>query len=221
MNVHPVYFGEGVGKALLAHVCDVADRAGKPLRLVSSAMNLDSFSLYTRAGFVPRLVYQDLLLTVPADGLGGSVAGRDRVRPATLDDVEPMAELELELSGISRRKDYRHFVENASGLWRPLVVEDRSGRLAGYLGSIDHPLFTMLGPGVARTEEDGLALLAAQLDGYRGRTPLFLVPCEASAIVRKLYDWGARNCELHVAQVRGEAPPFRGVSFPTFMPETG
>jgi hypothetical protein len=39
--------------------------------------------------------------------------------------------------------------------------------------------------------------------------------------VRLVYRLGGRNVEMHAAQVRGPAPPFRGVSFPTFMPETG
>src|SRR5262245_60241923 len=44
MNAHPDRFARGVARALLTFVTDLADRAGKPLRLVSSAMNLDSFS---------------------------------------------------------------------------------------------------------------------------------------------------------------------------------
>jgi GNAT superfamily N-acetyltransferase len=221
MNVHPAYFGEGVGKALLEFICDFTDRLGKPLRLVSSAMNLDSFSLYTRAGFVPRLAYQDMLLSVPEDGLSHDVAGIGRVRLAQASDLDAVAALELELSGISRAKDYRYFAGDTSGLWRMVVLEGERGGVDGYLASIGHARFNMLGPGVARTQEQALALLAAQLDAYRGRTPLFLVPCDASDLVRELYSWGARNCELHFAQVRGASQPFAGVSFATFMPETG
>ena len=40
-------------------------------------------------------------------------------------------------------------------------------------------------------------------------------------MIRELYGWGARNSELHVHQVRGAYEPFKGVNFPTFMPETG
>jgi hypothetical protein len=36
-----------------------------------------------------------------------------------------------------------------------------------------------------------------------------------------MYDWGARNCELHIYQVRGQFKPFQGISMPTFLPETG
>src|SRR5665213_567122 len=45
MNVHPNYMGRHVASALLKHITDLADAQGKPMRLVSSAMNLDSFCL--------------------------------------------------------------------------------------------------------------------------------------------------------------------------------
>ena len=45
MNVASAYFGQKVSSKLLAYIVDVAERRNQPLRLVSSAMNLDSFSL--------------------------------------------------------------------------------------------------------------------------------------------------------------------------------
>jgi GNAT superfamily N-acetyltransferase len=221
MNVHPNHFGKGVAKALLDHIVGFQEEQGVPLRLVSSAMVLDSYSLYTKAGFVPRLLYQDLVLDVPETGLGVQVDGSEHVRDATLDDVEALVELELDVSGISRRKDYRYFIDNEQGFWHIAVYEGPKGRLEGFLVSIGHPLFLEFGPGVARNEKAGAALLVAELDRYRGRTPYFLLPAECSELVRLAYRLGGRNTELHVAQVRGESQPFRGVSFPTFMPETG
>lgn len=44
MNVHPNYFGRGIARQLLDFILDFADGQKKPVRLVSSAMNLDSFS---------------------------------------------------------------------------------------------------------------------------------------------------------------------------------
>jgi hypothetical protein len=35
-----------------------------------------------------------------------------------------------------------------------------------------------------------------------------------------MYALGARNCELHFSQVRGQWPGLDGVNMPTFMPET-
>src|SRR5258706_13075294 len=90
MNVHPNYFGQGVGRELLRYVTDYTDKNGyKALRLTQSALNLDSFSLYNKAGFVPRHAYQDMFLEVPADGSKPGPAGLNHVRHATLDDEPP------------------------------------------------------------------------------------------------------------------------------------
>jgi hypothetical protein len=70
------------------------------------------------------------------------------------------------------------------------------------------------------TGEQAAALLAAELDLHRGRSPVFLVPVECTELVRSAYAWGARNCEIHFSQVLGEWRPLRGVLMPTFLPET-
>jgi GNAT superfamily N-acetyltransferase len=46
--------GRGIAKQMMTAVLEKARNLGKPARLVSSLLNLDSFSLYTRLGFVPR-----------------------------------------------------------------------------------------------------------------------------------------------------------------------
>ena len=75
MNAHPNYFAEGVARGLQAHIIKVAEGLDTPIRRVSSALNLDSFPLYTRAGFVPRCVYQDIALTVLEEGIVGRAEG--------------------------------------------------------------------------------------------------------------------------------------------------
>ena len=222
MNVHPDFFGRGVARELLRFVCELADRDDKPLRLVSSAMNLDSFSLYTRAGFVPRAAFQDMFIDVPLGGLSRSTPGYDRVRPATPADVDAMVALEMEVAHINRAQDYRHFVENAAGIWHiSVLARAGGGGIDGFLASVNHPGSNMLGPGIARTQADAAALILAELNHHRGGRPVFLVPVECADLVKTLYGWGARNCELHFAQVRGRFDGFHGVVMPTFMPETG
>lgn len=221
MNVHPDCFGRGVASALLRFITDVADRQNKPVRLVSSAMNLDSFSLYTRGGFTPRAAFQDMFIPAPAERLPQSVPGSDRVRPATDADIPKMAALEERVSGIRREKDFRYFLENRLGIWHVSVIEDARGGLAGSLCSVAHPASTMLGPGVMRDAKDAAALILAELKARRGLAPVFLVPVDQAELVRTLYPWGARNCEIHFAQVRGQFQPFDGIVMPTFMPETG
>jgi len=78
----------------------------------------------------------------------------------------------------------------------------------------------MIGPGVAADEETAAALLWRALDGLRGKTLVFLVPCTAASLVRTAYSWGARNVELHVAQSTAPVASPKGIVFPTFMPET-
>lgn len=217
MNVRPEFFGRGVGSKLLGFITGFADANGKPVRLVSSAMNLDSYSLYTRAGFSPRAVFQDILFEVPVGGVGGAGG----VRQARMEDVAGMVELEARVSGIRRGKDFRYFIENAREIWHVSVSEDGRGKIDGFLCSVNHPGSNMLGPGVMGSDEVALRLIGAELNEHTGSSPVFLVPAERSELVKAVYEMGGRNCEIHLAQCRGEYAPARGVVMPTFMPETG
>lgn len=220
MNAIPE--SRGAAKALLQEITRLADEAGMPLRLVSSACHLDSFSLYSKAGFVPIRVYQDMILSVPENGLDPSSAPvlTSEVRLATLEDLPAIVALEEEVSGIRRKKDHQFFLENAQGIWTTMIIESSRG-VDGFLTSIVHPGSRMLGPGVSRDTETALALLWCQLDQvHRGFTPVWLAPADAAELVHGCYRWGARNCELHLAQTRGGSHEHRGLIFPTFMPET-
>ena len=221
MNAHPDHFGRGVARAILQRIIDDAQAAAKPVRLVSSLFNLDSYSLYTRAGFTPFCTFQDMYLDVPEGGLTHDPPAGVSVREATLDDVDAMAALELAVAGITRADDYRYFITNEDSLWHVSVIESTSGGLDGFLVSCGADAFNMLGPGVARTQEQTAALIPVELNRHAGRSPVFLLPVHCGDLVRTLYRWGARNCEMHVAQAHGEASPPNGVVMPTFLPETG
>ncbi len=218
----PEAAGRGVARAMMETVLAKAAEAGKPARLVSSLLNLDSFSLYTRLGFVPGAIHQDMMLRVPEGGMPvPAPPGAGAVRGARPDEAERIADLEHSMRGIRRMKDYDFFLRNKAGDWRVLVAEGSDGAPAGCLVASVHPDFQMLGPGVAADETVAAALLWTALDGLRGRDIVFLVPCAAANLVRTAYSWGARNIELHVAQSTAPCPPERGVAFPTFLPESG
>ncbi|MBY0525017.1 MAG: GNAT family N-acetyltransferase [Gemmataceae bacterium] len=222
MNVHPNHFGQGVSSKLLRHITDFTDRHDyKTLRLTSSALNLDSYSLYNRYGFVPRSVYQDMLISVPTTGMTQPPAGVDRVRHATARDVAAMAALELEVSGITREEDYHYCIANAQGFWHVAVYETPRGDVDGFVISSGAAAVNMIGPCVARTEDAAAALIWSEFNQHKGRSPVVLIPAERDRLVHRLYQWGARNCELHFYQARGEFKPFQGISTPTFLPETG
>ena len=87
--------------------------------------------------------------------------------------------------------------------------------------SVQSQALNMLGPCVARTEDDALALVGCELDRFAGKVPLFLVPMEKRHMVETLYSWGARNVETHLFHARGAYKPFAGVNMPSFLPETG
>jgi len=220
MNVHPNHFGRSVAGRLLNHIIDLADARQQPLRLVSSAMNLDSFSLYTRAGFVPQTAYQDMLLAVPPDGLPAGKGNAGQVREAVPADVPDMAALEMTVAGISRTKDFQYFLENREGFWHTSVLRNARGELEGFLASCGHCGCNMIGPGAALTTGAMLPLLAAELDCHRGKSPVVLVPVQCAELVQPMYRWGARNCETHFSQARGAVAPVRGVHMPTFLPES-
>lgn len=220
MNVHPNYFGHGIAGRLLAEIIGEAERRDLPLRLVSSALNLDSYSLYNRNGFTPFCIYQDLILSVPEGGLAEVEETALRVREAHPGDLLAMGRLEFEVSGISRERDYCYFIENSTGIWKTLVAEDAEGRLEGFLVSSDHPACRMIGPGVMRGAAAAEVLIRAQLERFRGKTVVFLLPATERELIATAYALGARNCELHFGQVRGAIQPVTGIAMPTFLPET-
>ncbi len=221
MNVHPNYFGAGVAGALLNEIIDFSKQRKQALRLVSSALNLDSYSLYNRKGFVPTAIYQDMILPVPSNGIDPSAFDLSRVRDATIDDAPAMAALELAISGISRGEDYAYFIKNDQDIWHVSISEDENGELNGFLVSIHHPGSNMLGPGISRDATTCSSLIVAELNQHKGRSPVFLVPADQRDLVDAMYSIGAKNCELHFSQVLGQSPDINGIVMPTFMPETG
>ena len=222
MNVHPNYFGLGAAKVIMREILDIAAKEEKPVRLVSSAMNLDSFTLYNRYGFTPRQIFQDMYMEVPSSGLNvDAPALSGRVRDAQPEDVPAIADLEMELVGIRRKGDFAYFIENTDNWWHGSVIEDENGNIDGFLFSVANAASNILGPGVARAEDQTLALLHAELNHHAGRSPVFLVPTDCRQLVDSLYGWGARNCEIHFSQTLGEWVPHTGIILPTFMPETG
>lgn len=219
VNTAAAYAGQGVARMLMNHVTTLADARGLPCRLVSSAMNLDSYSLYNRAGFVVTGFFQDMLVTPPIEGIQ-SPTYNGRVRTATPDDVPAVESLEYNVLGIRRPDDWTYFARNKQGIWTLLVAEDDTGALTGALCAVDHPGSSMLGPGVMADDDTAIALLAAHLDRRRGKPTLAVIPADRPAIAKAMYAWGARNCETHVSQCRGQAAPVSGVTLPTFLPET-
>lgn len=219
---HPDAAGRGVARSMMTNAIQRArDDGGKPVRLVSSLWNLDSFSLYTRLGFTPGAIYQDLLIDVPPDGPPGPPPGQAAlVRHARPGEAAAIATFENQLQGVSRPQDYAFFLENRVGDWRLRVCEDTNGKLTGVLAASVHPDAAMTGPGCATGREAALALLWHTLHDFAGRAVLVLAPASDAPLIAALYRLGARNVELHAAQCLGTPQPASGLAFPTFLPES-
>ena len=132
-----------------------------------------------------------------------------------------IAALEEELLRNDRTKDYQYFIENKPGCWHVAVLESDDGELQGAVVSIIDPGSKMLGPGLAREPDQLGALITHELNQRRGETLVLLLPVDCPELAHRMYALGARNCELHFSQVRGEMPPSSCAYMPTFMPETG
>jgi GNAT superfamily N-acetyltransferase len=222
MAVDPNCFGRGVGAKLVKHVIHFTESHGyQALRLVGSACNMNSFSLYNRAGFVPWVVHQDMLVQAPGPEVADDVRLDEYVRDALPQDIVGIQSLELEISGICREQDYRFCIDNPVGCLHASVIEDAQGQISGFAASIKHPALNMVGPAFARTEVEMVALLKRELARFQSEAALVVVPMEKRRIVETLYAWGAVNVETHLLQVRGQFRPFTGVNLPSFLPETG
>lgn len=242
LNVHPESFGQRVAVKLLTRIVELAREQQKALRLVSSAMNLDSFSLYSKFGFAPYAVYQDLMIPdfQPENAQLPEAARAllPRIRLALSSDVPAIEALDRELTGLEHAQDYAYFIRNPDGAWKTWVLESdltaterisTSGesalpKLDGVLSSVRDPGSCMLGPGLMRNEDQMLALIHTAYSALRDSKPVFLVPSTCTDALRTLYRWGTINTEIHLGQslefAGGARPTVRGLIMPTFMPES-
>lgn len=222
MSVHTDYCGKGVGRSLVDYILRFTrENDYKACRLVGSAINMNSFSLYNRSGFVPRVTYHDMVINVSDHHLDTPAQGEDHVRDAVVTDVAGMGDLEMEVSGIKREIDYRYAIENPRNVLHASVYENDQRGIDGFMISVKHPALNMLGPCVARSEETAIALIRKGLERFGGTWVLLVVPVEKRIMVEQLYKWDAVNVETHLKQVWGEFQCFNGVNMPSFLPETG
>lgn len=217
----PTIAQTGIARQMVSAAIQRADEANKPLRLVSSLMTLSSFSLYTKLGFVPQQIFQDLLFTIPEDGLTVAEPAQTRsVREATTTDVSRLADYEFELTGIRREKDFQFFLYPKVGAWKVWIKEDSAGKIEGFLVVSLNETVPIMGPGAVNDTQSALALLFVAMNDLKGKTYVLLAPADAPELIQHLYAWGGKNIELHVSQYRGSGEFKKRIVFPTFLPES-
>lgn len=218
MAIHPDYMGLGIGKRLVEEILNFTKRNGyKSLRLVGSALNIESFSLYNRMGFIPRQVFHTMMINVVDD----YSFDHSQIRKAEIKDIDEIAELEYSISGISRKNDYKFAIEDPLNIFQLLVYVSLEGQIEGFVMSSLHTASSIIGPGVGKNETIMKSLIKNNLEYYRGSSAMFLLPMENHTLVTEMYNLGAKNVETHLYQVWGDYTKPKGVVLPSFLPESG
>lgn len=169
--------GRGIGRQTMQDViAHGRDNNYDMIRLCQDSFNMQSLALYASLGFDTKepLSYLHLASSLPVDG---------NVRPATTDDLDAMDELCRSIYRISRKPEYTALLT----LGFPAFVVDR-GHVAGYI------LGTVMGHGVAESDDDMLALLAAL--GAHTPDSHSLVPLRNGELYRRALAAGHRNTKV-------------------------
>jgi len=175
ISIDPQVQDQGIGRKLMEAAIDhLASTNVCGIRLVQSAYNNRSLSLYTRLGFQTR----EPLSVIQGPALNIKFAGYD-VRPAGEADIATCNHLCRRVHGFERGAELRE----AIGAHTALVVE-HLGRITGYatdLGFFAHA--------VAETNQDLKSLIAAA-PAFQG--PGFLLPTRNHEVFAWCLDSGLK-----------------------------
>jgi len=132
----------------------------------------------------------------------------------TADDLESVAALDEQKTGMSRPQDYALLMSLGSQL-----VCQRNGRLTGFLCRVPTDDEVMLGPGAAESLEDLRTLLeeALRVPGPR-RMRLWLTASQHE-LLRCVFDAGFVISSISTYMVKGEWQPPPGPHFMAMFPE--
>jgi predicted N-acetyltransferase YhbS len=159
VSVDPRIQDGRVGRALMEALlkrCRERDVAG--VRLVQTAYNYRSLSLYAKLGFAVREPLSVFQGSPNAAGVSGTT-----VRPATSDDVDACDALCRRVHGHDRHPEVQGAVDRGMA-----SVVERGGALSGYTTGLGY-----IGHAVGRTDDDVIALLqsAETFTGLGGVVP--------------------------------------------------
>ncbi len=172
ITVDPTVQEVGIGRLLMQHVLDrAAERRFAGVRLLQSAYNTRSLSLYARLGFQVR----DVVACMQGPPIGAAIAGY-HVRPATEADLAACNAVCFHVHGHDRAGELRDAITQGSA-----VVVEHDGRITGYATAT-----AFFGHAVGKTTEDLKAVIGAA-QAFEG--PGILVPLRNSA----LFAWCLQN----------------------------
>ncbi len=195
--------GRGLGRRVMEALLERADERGfRSVRLIQSAYNMQSFSLYHKLGFN---VTEALALVQGRPPEDASPHGTTRDYGAA--DVDACDRLHHEVMGYGRRNDLE-----AMARFAPPVVIERDGAVAGYLTRFPGEEVTVT-HGVARDEQALRDLIIGTARAASEQLVLF-IPTSQAATLRWALANGFRLRELNTYMVRGEYEPPSGAWIP-------
>ncbi len=200
VSVDPASQAIGVGRRMMQALFDAYPGAAS-FRLSQAAFNKESFSLYSKTGFVAA--EQLLRLERPPDPAAPQ-EDEPLVRAVTVENAPVVADLDRRLTGVERGRELpTHF-----GMGRVYVHGGDTG-IQGYLATMPTPDRIFLGPAVAQSEAQLAALIRAALrDAGPGAVGLHL-PARLDPTIAECFRLGFRLFCLETLMVRGEwrTPP--------------
>jgi ribosomal protein S18 acetylase RimI-like enzyme len=192
ITVDPAMHGRDIGRAMMEDVIQHAHSLGmQQIRLVQETCNTTSLSLYASLGFDVR---EELALMQAAPAPHDD----STVRPVTPADLDALQTLSTQIYKTSRRNEVAAAIRFG---FAPLLREVE-GQITGYL------IPGQFGHGVARTEEDALAIIGQMARRFPAETARFFLPLSEASFFRALLKAGCRTLKLNTLMTMGpyEAP---------------
>lgn len=195
VSVDPGSQAIGVGRRMMEALFDLYPDAAS-FRLSQAAFNKESFSLYSKTGFVTvepllRLERPPAPVTPEEDD--------PHVRVVTAESAPLVADLDRRLTGAERQRELpTHFAMGS------VYVHDDGSGIQGYLATMPTPGPTFLGPAVARSEAELGVLIRAALRDIGPRASGLHLPAHFAPTIDECFRLGLRLFCLENLMVRGE-----------------
>jgi len=211
VSVDPACQAIGVGRRMMEALFDLYPDAVS-FRLTQAAFNKESFSLYSKTGFVAA---EQLLRLERPPAPVTPEEDEPHVRVVTAENAPLVADLDRRLTGAERERE----LATLFGMGRVYVYGGDSD-IQGYVATMPTPGPTLLGPAVAHSEAQLGALVRAALRDIGPRASGLHLPARFAPTIDECYRLGFRLFSLETFMVRGEWSPPQALYLHSLFPET-
>lgn len=182
----------GAGRWLMHHILDLVGSRGKVLHATKAA-----FRLYLSLAFEPRQTlyqHQGIVTTLPD--------GPSSARPLRKEDVGAVIALDAAAYGADRTAVFERILPDSEG-----TVIARAGQIRGFALCREFGRGHVIGPVVAETEEDAIAVVRPHVANFKGRFLRMDTRAEEGPLRRFLDEAGMPLFDTDTTMTRGEVPP--------------